>query len=83
MTEYKMLKDTKQCLEEMIKKSDIITFMGDLNCKELSWEDWTTNRGENSWGSTLLILTMENVMAQWIIESTRYRGKEAPSRLDQ
>ena len=72
LEEYEvMLKDSKECLEEMIKNSDNISIMGDFNCKEVCWEDWTTGGSENSWGSTLLKLTMENVMTQWINESTR------------
>ncbi len=30
--------------------------MGDFNCKEVSWEEWTTEGSENSWGSKLLEL---------------------------
>ena len=39
-------------------------------------------RRENHGGSTLLKLTMENVMTQWIKESTRFRREEEPLRLD-
>ena len=82
-SEYEeMLNDMKECLKEMLKESDNIILMGDFNCKEVSWEEWTANSGEKSWGNFLLDLSIENIMTQWIKENTRYRGGETPSRLD-
>ncbi|MPC45863.1 hypothetical protein E2C01_039569 [Portunus trituberculatus] len=35
------------------------------------------------WSEVVLQLTMVNTMDQWVEESTRYRGEEEPSLLDQ
>ncbi|MPC98051.1 hypothetical protein E2C01_093401 [Portunus trituberculatus] len=56
--------------------------MGDFNCKEVHWDDMTTEGNDDSWGYTLLELTKENTMTQWIQENTRFRNSEEPSRLD-
>ena len=62
--------------------SDNISIIGIFSCKEVCWEDWTATGSENSWGNTLLMLMMENVMTQWIQDNTRFKGEEVPSRLD-
>lgn len=49
-----MMKDTKEYLEEIMKKSDNISIMENFINKKVSWQDWTTNSAENSWGRTLL-----------------------------
>ena len=56
--------------------------MGNFNCKEVSWEDWSTERGEMSWGNRLLHLAMDNVLTQWVTENTRFGANEEPLRLD-
>ena len=75
-----LLKDTYNCLKNMIENSNNIIFMGDFNCKEVCWEKWFTEGGEESWGNVLLNLVLNNIMTQWIKENTRFRGEE-PSRL--
>ena len=77
-----MIRDSKRQLGEVITGSDNLILMGDFNCGEVCWEEWTTEGSENSWGYTLLNLVMENTMTQWITEATRYRGEDEPSRLD-
>lgn len=62
-------------------KSDHFSIMGDFNCTEVSWEDWTTNSGEKSLEEHLT-KTMKNVMTHWINESVRYRGGKASLKLD-
>ena len=42
---HKMLDDTVICLQKMVSKSDNILVMGDFNCKEVQWEDWSTEGG--------------------------------------
>lgn len=77
-----MLNDTCRCLERLLKESRNIILMGDFNCKEVNWEEWDTEGGEDSWGNRILNLAMRNVMTQWIKEATRYRGTDEASRLD-
>ena len=38
--------------------------LGDSNCSEVGWETYES-RSENTWGSELLKLTMNNTMIQW------------------
>ena len=81
--EYKkMLGDTGNCLKKILRESKNITLMGDFNCKEVCWEEWSTEGGKDSWGNTLLNLVMSNMMTQWIGENTRFKGDEEASRLD-
>jgi len=77
-----MLRDTTRSLRKTIEGSENIIVMGDFNCKEVCWEEWSTEGGEESWGGTMLNLVMNNIMTQWIEEKTRFRGSEEPSRLD-
>ncbi len=69
-------------MERILAESNNITFMGDFNCKEVFWEEWTTDGGEESWRYMLLNLIMTNTMTQWIGENTRFGGNEEASRLD-
>lgn len=55
--------------------------MGDFNCKEVRWREWTAG-DEESWGNVLMKLKMENLMIQWVEEAMRFRKDEEPSRLD-
>ena len=81
--EYKtMLKDTSDCLDSMAKEGNKLLLMGDFNCKEVDWEEWSTTGSEESWGGVLLRVMMENMMTQWVMENTRYSGQDEPSRLD-
>ena len=41
-----MLRDTSKCLRKMIEGSVNIFLVGDLNCKEVCWEEWNTEGGE-------------------------------------
>ena len=77
-----MLRETRCALSRVLDKTTKPLLMGDFNCKEVNWEDWTTEGGENSWGYTLLDLIMEHTMTQWIQQETRFRSDEQPSRLD-
>ena len=56
--------------------------MGDFNCKEVCWKNWTTSGGEESWGNTVLEMAMEHILTQWVNENTRFRHNNEPSRLD-
>ena len=76
-----IIKDTLESLKKIIKSSQSVTLVGDFNCSEVKWETFESG-GENMWGKTLLRLTMNNIMIQWVTENTRYRGEDKPSRLD-
>ena len=54
--------------------------MEDYNCSEVRWEIFESG-GENTWGSKLLKLTMNNTMIQWVTDNKRYREKDKPSTL--
>ncbi len=56
--------------------------MGDFNCKEVTWETWTTEGSNDSWGSRLLDWAMENTLTQWVENNTRFMGEDEPFRLD-
>ena len=77
-----MISDTKNSLKEILKEGENTILMGDFNCKEVHWEDMSSEGGEESWGTMLLDLTMDYTMTQWIQECTRYRSGKEPSRLD-
>ena len=77
-----MINNTKNSLKDVLQESENTIMMGDFNCKEVKWEEMSTEGGENSWGNMLLDITMEHTMTQWIGECTRYRNDEEPSRLD-
>ncbi len=68
-----MLEDTRTCLAELFEENDDILQMGDFNCKEISWENWTTEGSEPSWGNKLLDLATENFQTQWVTDDTRFR----------
>lgn len=64
----------------MLEEKDKILIMGDFNCKEVSWENWSTEGSEASWGNKVLELVIDNVLTQWVEENMRCRGDE-PSKL--
>ena len=76
------LEETRECLRGLLRMNEKILIMGDLNCKEVSWENWSTEGSDESWGSKVLELATENFLTQWVEENTRFRGNEVPSRLD-
>ena len=78
----RMLTQTLESLERVVESSENLVLMGDFNCKEVCWEEWYTDGGEETWGARLLNLVMENAMTQWVKEKTRYQCNEEPSRLD-
>lgn len=45
----KMLSDTTLSLMELMEESDKLVLMDDLNCKEICWEELTTEGGESSY----------------------------------
>ena len=53
--------------------------MEDSNCSEVKWETFE-GVGANTLGNTLLKLTMNNTMIQWVIDNTIYR-EDKPWRL--
>ena len=69
-------------LERMIVQEKDVLIAGDLNCREINWEDKTGQGGDDSWREKLLNWAEENMMIQWIDCDTRFRGGDAPSRLD-
>ena len=78
-----MINDTIVCMRRLVTESENITIMGDFNCNEvLPWENWSTEGSDLSWGNKLLQLAMDNILTQWVKESTRFQGKEEPARLD-
>lgn len=77
-----MLKDTQTSLETIMKQRTELILVGDFNCKEVDWENWQTEGSGNTWGSVLLDMAMENLLIQWVKETTRFRGDDQPSRLD-
>ena len=52
-----------------------------MNCSEVNCETFESE-GENTWGSRLLRLTMNNTIIHWVPKNTRFRGEDKPSRLD-
>lgn len=54
--------------------------VGNISCKEVHWEHWSTEGGEETWGIRLLSIAMDNFM--WIAEDTRFRDDNTPARLD-
>ena len=58
-----MTKDTIMCLKRLVIESENVTIMGDFNCKEVSWENLSTEGSELSWGNKLLQLAMNNVQS--------------------
>lgn len=44
----------------------------DFKCKEVQWENLSTEGRESSWGSKLLDIVIENVMILQIKETMRY-----------
>ena len=46
--------------------------VGYFNCSEVRWETYGSG-GENTRGSRLLTLIMNNTMLQWVTENTRYK----------
>ena len=77
-----MISDTRGLLNSVLDNSGKSLLMGDFNCKEVCWEEMTTEGSDNSWGSILLDIVMEHTMTQWVKEHTRFREGEEPSRLD-
>ena len=49
-------------MEELIRYCGNLTVMGDFNCKEVNWEELTTERSEDSWGNKMLKFAMENTL---------------------
>lgn len=56
--------------------------MKDLNCKEVSWENWSREGTEPSWRDQVLELVIDNFLTPWVEENTRLRGSNKPSKLD-
>ena len=48
-----IIEDTLESLEKIIKSSQKVTLMGDVNCSEVYWETFES-RGENTRGNILL-----------------------------
>ncbi len=69
-------------MAELLEENDDILLMGNFSCKEVYWENWTTEGSESSWGNKLLDLAVENFLTQWVTDDTRFRENEAPSRLN-
>ena len=59
-----MQKETLLNLEKLIDCCGNLTIMGDFNCKEVNWEEWTTEGSDESWGSEILKLAMESTPSQ-------------------
>ena len=58
----KKLLMTQRSVHKQIVRSKNITVMDDINCKEMSWEDWTTEEGKTSCRNKLLQLAMDNIL---------------------
>lgn len=63
------MKDKSEGVEELINGSDNLAMMGDFNGKE----EWTSEGGKRSWGTTLLKMAMDNT-------DTMDQGKHKISR---
>ena len=77
-----MLRETTDQLYSLVEGSNKPILLGDFNCKEVNWEQYTTPDSDESWGNALLNLVMENLMIQWVDKETRYRNGDTPARLD-
>uniref|UniRef100_A0A0P4VYJ0 Endonuclease/exonuclease/phosphatase domain-containing protein n=1 Tax=Scylla olivacea TaxID=85551 RepID=A0A0P4VYJ0_SCYOL len=77
-----MINNTIVCMKRLVINSENIILMGDFNCKEVSWENWSSEGSELSWENKLLQLVMDNILMQLMKDSTRLQGNEEPARLD-
>ncbi len=77
----KKLEDTMECPRRLLKKKNKILIMEYFNCKEVSWESWSMEESEASWGNMALELVINNFLTQWVKETTRFRENDEPSRL--
>lgn len=41
-----------------------LTIMGDFNYKEMKWEEWSAEAGEELWGNVLLRIAVDNILRQ-------------------
>ena len=76
-----MKTNTLERMKEEIVKKDKVVLMGDFNCKGVVWENYEVTDG-NEWGEEMLNMMMDNLMTQWVKETTRCRGEDDPARLD-
>lgn len=76
-----MQREVLKCIDNMERKDTSMLLMGDFNCKKISWEEMEVNGEAGQW-SEMLQLALTDTMAQWVEESTRYRGEEEPSMLN-
>ena len=77
-----MIGDTMKELEDLTSKGKDMVIVGDFNCKQVNWEEGTCHGEEYSYSDRLLSWAQENLMKQWIDCETRFRGGDAPARLD-
>ena len=77
-----MINRTVDFLDNEIPNNKKVIITGDFNCKEVDWENFETEGGEDSWGNRLLRLATNKLLTQWVREDTRIRGNDEPSRLD-
>ena len=77
-----MIEDVMNELEELGTGEKDVVIVGDFNCKEINWEQGTTEGSESSYSGRLLNWAMENLMTQWVDCETRVREGSDPARLD-
>lgn len=49
------MRDTEECIKNIVAGSHNITMTEDFHCKEVNWEEWMTAGSVMTWGSNLLI----------------------------
>ena len=76
-----MVKSTMERMRREAMKKEKIVLVGDFNCKGVKWEEFEVGSG-GEWGEQLLNYALENLMTQWVKQTTRGRQGDTPSRLD-
>ena len=81
--EHYLLKgETLAVLQDLLKCINHILLCGDINYKDVKWEEYEAGSEEGSWGNNLLDLMVDNTLHQYVKETTRERGGDAHTRLD-
>ena len=74
-------------LTELLRSITTMSFshkflMGDFNIKEINWEDWSTNVGEDHIATRFLECVRDCYLFQHVKEYTRIRSNNLPAVLD-
>ena len=68
--------------EKAISCNEKLIIVGDLNYKEINWEELTCNCLDNHLASKFLSTVTENFLTQFVQEATHTRGTQEPTLID-